>query len=73
MANLNFDLLNKSYDKFIKYKMIDHILNKRYCHKHMKEYIKKKNIKKGFNVVQLLGICSKCFKGGIVYYLETIK
>lgn len=52
-------------------KLADFILRKRYCQKHLKEFVKKHKvpITDRITVNQLLGICSVCGKGGIVYYL----
>lgn len=40
---------------------VNYILSERLCEKHAKSL-------EGKRVVQMLGICSKCLKGGIVYY-----
>ena len=50
----------------------DFIFRERLCDKHMKAFIKKNNLqnRKDLNIVQLLGICHKCNKGGIVYYIN---
>ena len=68
----NLTAINKVLDKFVSPKAADFILRKRFCFKHLKEFVKKNKvpITNKINVVQLLGICSKCNKAGIVYYLE---
>lgn len=49
----------------------DYILRKRFCDKHMRKFIEAKNVTNPkVNVVELLGICSKCHKAGVVYYLQ---
>lgn len=64
--------VNKVFDKFVLPKAADFILRKRFCYKHLREFVKKNKvpITNKINVVSLLGICSKCNKAGIVYYLE---
>ena len=58
-------------------KTLEFILNNRFCDKHMREFIKKSKIKKKdyikMSVVKIAGLCSKCGKMGIVFYLENEK
>jgi len=65
--------INETLIKCWEKKVVAFILAKRFCFKHMREFIEKNIAKKDykkFDVAQLLGICSRCKKAGIVYYLE---
>lgn len=65
-------ITNKVVNNYFEDKMVDFVLRERLCDKHMKEFIKKNNLqnRKDLDIVQLLGICHKCNKGGIVYYIS---
>ena len=71
---IDIGTINKTFEKLWLPKICDFVLCKRFCRKHMREFIKKNKSKikneADLNVVQLLGICSKCKKAGIVYYIE---
>lgn len=68
----NLDLLNKVAEKYLISDTADFILRERLCDKCLKKFIKKNKLehRKDLYVVQLLSICNKCAKGGIVYYIK---
>lgn len=69
---IDFTAINRVIEKLWLPKRMDFILRKRLCFKHMRQFVKKHKLKdKRIVTYQLLGICSKCHKGGIVYYLES--
>lgn len=65
--------ITKITNRFYIKKVVAFISSERFCYEHMKEFIKKRIAKKDykkFDVVRVLGMCSRCKKLGIVYYLE---
>lgn len=71
MTNLS-NMVSKISEKYFNDKVGDFILRERLCNKHMKEFVKKNNLqnRNDLDIVQLLGICHKCHKAGIVYYIN---
>jgi hypothetical protein len=69
---INLSMVSKIMDKLYLGKATNFILAKRFCSKHLKEFVEKNKIPltDEITVNQLCGICSKCKKGGIVYYLD---
>lgn len=71
---MNTALMNQVFEKYWLPKTMDFILRKRLCYKHMREFVRENGLtpKKypKVNSVMLLGLCFKCKKFGIVYYLE---
>jgi len=69
---IDLSMVSKVVDKLYREKAVNFILAKRFCNKHLKEFVEKNNIPiiDEIAVNQLLGICSKCKRGGIVYYLD---
>lgn len=68
----NIGTVSKILEKLWLPKVVDYALRKRFCDKHMREFIKKSKIKNpgDLSIVQVLSICSECKKAGIVYYIE---
>jgi hypothetical protein len=66
--------VTKITDELFSRKVVNFILAPRFCNLHMDEFLQSKEIKQmdqnKIGVVELAGICSKCAKGGIVYYLD---
>jgi len=71
---LSLDEIHKELRKLWSTKALDFVVRKRFCLKHMREWIKNNIVEieneDKLNVVSLFGICSKCKKATLVFYIE---
>ena len=66
--------VNKISEKYLMNITVNFILSKRFCFDCMRKFVNENQLDGDCDhVVQLLGICSKCHKPGIVYYLDWRK
>lgn len=72
MKKSSAERVNELFEKLWMPKVMDFILRKRFCNKHLREFIKKNKLqkRKDLNVAQLPSICSVCKKPTICYYIE---